>query len=360
MGLELPGELTEPLSWIGLIWPQADEDKLFENGTKWAEFGFSLATIAAAADTSAEQVWTSGEAGADEAVTAFKTWWAAEDGPQRRLQDDAQAAEIIGGALVVFAGLTIALKIAFIVQLITLMIEVAQAIATAFVTFGATTAEIPGFIAATRVICRQLIKQVVEHIQTVIREILEKAKNLFKLVESKFGRKAAEDLAKDFEKLGPLRLKSLEREYLGEADALNPNRHFAPRTVHYMSEAERADYRLTVRDGKLYDAEGNLFHTASGSTVHFGGGGRAMFVMDEQGNVYASTVQEVGRLHHSSFLAGAPVSGAGEIEVVDGVLTRISSRSGHYRPPPELQDQVLGVLGTRGVDITNVIREAGF
>ena len=179
MGLQLPAELTEPLSWIGLIWPEADEEKLFEAGQQWISFGTRLQTIAQTADSAAASVWSTNEG---EPVDAFHAWWTRDEGPQHRLVEDAVAATVIGSALVVFAAVTLALKIAFIVQLIVLAVEVAQAVATAFATFGATTAEVPGFIAATRLICRQLVKQAVEHIQTVIADILEKAKALLRRV----------------------------------------------------------------------------------------------------------------------------------------------------------------------------------
>src|ERR671939_525984 len=134
MGLQLPSELTEPLSWVGLVWPEADEEKLFEAGQQWIAFGTRLQTLAQTADTAAASVWTTNEG---DPVDAFRAWWTRDEGPQRRLAEDAVAA--------------------------------------AFAPFGATTAEVPGFIAATRVICRQLIKQAVEHVQTVIADILKKA-----------------------------------------------------------------------------------------------------------------------------------------------------------------------------------------
>jgi hypothetical protein len=177
VGLTLPAELTEPLGWIGLTWPEADEELLFEAGQQWISFGQELAQVSLPADTAAGQVWATGQG---EAVDAFQEWWTNQDGPQPRLAEDAAAAMLIGSALMVFAAITLALKIAFIIQLILLAIQVAQAIATAFATFGATTAEVPGFIAATRLICRKLIQQVINHITTVIKDILLKAKNLLK------------------------------------------------------------------------------------------------------------------------------------------------------------------------------------
>jgi hypothetical protein len=185
VGLELPAALTEPLSWVGLTWPQADEELLFQAGQQWIAYGLRLQQLAQRADQAAAQVWSGNEG---EAVDAFRAWWARPDGPQLRLAEDAAAAQTIGAALIVFAVITLAMKVAFIVQLTILLIEVAQALATAVATLGATTAEVPGFIAATRVICRQIIKKVVTHIQTVIKDLLRKAKNLLKKVESRAGR----------------------------------------------------------------------------------------------------------------------------------------------------------------------------
>lgn len=76
--------------------------------------------------------------------------------------------------------------------------------------------------------------------------------------------------------------------------------------------------------------------------------------MDEHGNLYASNYQEVGKLHHSSFLAGRPVAGAGEIAVRNGVPELLSRKSGHYLPSDEHQQQVRSVLAEQGIN-TDVI-----
>ena len=96
-----------------------------------------------------------------------------EQGRRARAEpaDNAAAAELIGAGLIVMAGITLALKIAYIAQLVILAIEVAQAIATAFVTFGATTAEIPGFIAATRAICREALNKVISMVEREIAQL---------------------------------------------------------------------------------------------------------------------------------------------------------------------------------------------
>ena len=49
MGLQLPPELIEALSWIGCTWPEADETKLFHCGEYWGTFAEQAATHAEAA-----------------------------------------------------------------------------------------------------------------------------------------------------------------------------------------------------------------------------------------------------------------------------------------------------------------------
>ncbi len=129
-----------------------------------------------------------------------------------------------------------------------------------------------------------------------------------------------------------------------------PNNHIWGTQVDYLDEHRRRDHQLHVRDGSLYDNDGRPFDTSSGGSVH-SGGGRAIFVMDEHGNIYASNHHAPGRFHHSSFLAGQPVAGAGELRVIDGKLEVLSDQSGHYRPPREFTRQVVEHLRSLGVEI---------
>ncbi len=153
------------------------------------------------------------------------------------------------------------------------------------------------------------------------------------------------------------RLKTIELQpaFVGENLPRGNKPPFQGSIVRYLSEAERAPYRLTVKDGKLYDAAGRLFDTRGAETVH-SGGGRAIFIMDRDGSIYASTYQEVGKFHHSSLAAGRPVTAAGELEVVNGVLRLITNQSGHYRPLAAFNEQALEVLKASGVDISRVVR----
>lgn len=360
MGLTLPSELTEPLSWIGLDWPAADEDKLFEAGQAWIAFGQNLHSEAQPAQQAAQQVLAVTEGAA---ADAFREWWSADGGPDRRFPDDAEAALLIGAALVAFAAITLALKINFIVQLTILAIEIAQAIATAVVSFGATLAEAPGFIAATRIVVRRLIKQVIEHVQTVIKGIFEKAKALLKRGRSSKGAKSpVRPPAAGFKPPVPhtgqrYQGKPLLDRYKYETD---PNREpWIGSSVRRLSEAEREQHRVFVgEDGLLRSAhDGRVFDTSDAKTLHSGSaGGRAIFVQDEAGNLYVSKYQKLAEFHHSTLSNGQPVAAAGEISVVNGRLDHVTAGSGHYQPrAPEMRQFVTemerqGVSGFRVYD----------
>lgn len=67
---------------------------------------------------------------------------------------------MVGGAgLMICAAIVLALKIAVIVQLTLLAIQIAQAIATAGPTFGASLLEIPVFQTLTRTIVGNLMQE---------------------------------------------------------------------------------------------------------------------------------------------------------------------------------------------------------
>lgn len=123
--------------------------------------------------------------------------------------------------------------------------------------------------------------------------------------------------------------------------------------VVQLSPAELEQHRVFIRDGKLYDVNGNPVDTSAASN-HWTGQGQGIFVMDKYGNLYLSNVQEVGRFHHSSFLDGQPVAAAGEMEVRNGELVGITDKSGHYKPDPGLLQQAMGKMKQQGVNFDHV------
>jgi len=130
--------------------------------------------------------------------------------------------------------------------------------------------------------------------------------------------------------------------------------------VKYLDESEREGYRLTIKDGKIYDVNNKPFDTSDASSVFGGGEGSAIFVMDKSGNIYASKTQTVGKFHHSSFLSGDAVATAGEISVKDGNITQITRRSGHYQPEEEHMGQFVDKLKSSGIDVSKIDIKQGF
>lgn len=158
MGLELPGELRSLLNVLGYTWPEADEMKLFEMGQAWIGFSGTLAELTGAANSGATAVWAENR-GSD--IAAFQTWWSREDSPAASLADGVTAAVLTGTGLIICGAIVLALKISVIVQLVILAIQIAQAIATAAVTFGASLLEIPIFQQLARTIIGNLIQEVI-------------------------------------------------------------------------------------------------------------------------------------------------------------------------------------------------------
>lgn len=105
--------------------------------------------------------------------------------------------------------------------------------------------------------------------------------------------------------------------------------------------------KLSINGGLLRTADGKLFDT-SGLVTHFSGPGYAIYVMSCSGHLHAGS-HSVGHRHHSSFLGGAPVFGAGEIKAEGGRITFLSNKSGHYVPGRNQLLAVLAMLQQGGV-----------
>jgi hypothetical protein len=158
MGMTLPGELVTFLNMIGYNWPAGDEEKLFKMGERWMGFSGSLDKVTQAGQKAASAVWEQ-NTGAN--IKAFSEHWNAEDGPTKVLTNSSTASTLVGAGMMVVAGIVLVLKINVIVQLVVLAVQIAQAIATAVVTFGASLAEIPIFQQICKTIVGELINQVI-------------------------------------------------------------------------------------------------------------------------------------------------------------------------------------------------------
>lgn len=151
------------------------------------------------------------------------------------------------------------------------------------------------------------------------------------------------------------RLKKMEAKYVGEETGQGWS---APFKVKYLDEIERLEYKLTIKDGKLYDSSGNLFDTLGTKTIF--DKEKAIFVLSPDGSIYASKFHYPKKFHHSSFLSGSPVASAGELKVAKGVIQEISAKSGHYKPNTEINNQIVQHLANNGVDVKTIKITKGF
>ncbi|MCD9020873.1 hypothetical protein [Cohnella silvisoli] len=141
-----------------------------------------------------------------------------------------------------------------------------------------------------------------------------------------------------------------------DSSVQRPNPHMQtqlPSTTFYADTAEkRAQYARGFND------KGEMSSLSDGSNLNTIGaerpaaigakGDRHIFTMDGAGQFYTGdAIQEnktrgreaadrgalqQERFHHSSFLGGEEVAGAGEMQVRDGQVELVSDTSGHYRP----------------------------
>jgi hypothetical protein len=158
MAITLPGELVSILHMLGYDWPTSDEEKLYALGQAWMGFSGQMQTATQSANQAAQPIW---EANQGTAIEAFRNWWSNEESAPQVLGRASGGAQVVGIGLMICAGIVLALKISVITQLAILAFQIAQAIATAVVTFGASLAEIPIFKIITSKILDLLIDQAI-------------------------------------------------------------------------------------------------------------------------------------------------------------------------------------------------------
>ncbi|WP_433260099.1 hypothetical protein ACQPZF_23095 [Actinosynnema sp. CS-041913] len=145
------------------------------------------------------------------------------------------------------------------------------------------------------------------------------------------------------------RQKPMLDKYRHETDPNHPANPFPGRSVRRLSPQEREAHRVFVDgSGNLRRArDGSLYDTQSGTSAW--GGQRAIFVMDGNGNMYASNHHAPGHFHHSSLAGGHPVAAAGELSVTNGRVNYATAASGHYQPGPEHMSNLAQEFSRNGI-----------
>lgn len=163
MGLDLPSPLETILNDLGFTWPEVDEQQLFEVGSSWMQFGSTLDGLRQTADQAATSLASQNQG---EAIEAFIKKYSGDQAPSHVLAQAAIGTEVGGGAILMCAGLVLGLKINTIVNVSILAVEIAEAIATAVPTFGASLLEIPVFKEITSRIIQAIINEAVNAIMS--------------------------------------------------------------------------------------------------------------------------------------------------------------------------------------------------
>jgi hypothetical protein len=161
MGMQIPSELASLLSVLGYEWPESDEESIFDLAGEWTGMADQIAGKVDSLNTAAKTLLDNNTS-AD--VDAFNESWSGDEGGVNNIADAADPALFVNIGLTVSAGIVLALKIQVIVQLAILAFQIAQAIATAAVTFGASLVQIPIFKEITGLIIDQLMNMAIERV----------------------------------------------------------------------------------------------------------------------------------------------------------------------------------------------------
>ncbi|WP_299587344.1 hypothetical protein [uncultured Microbulbifer sp.] len=120
--------------------------------------------------------------------------------------------------------------------------------------------------------------------------------------------------------------------------------------VRYLTDRERQKHLVTFTGRALVVPRSKRFELGIvQNTV-----GNIIFVVDSQRNFYVGR-KNIGHFHHSSFLAGGPVLGAGTIVLGAGYqVLEVNNHSGHYQPGPLEMKRVALAISSLGGDLTQI------
>ncbi len=122
-----------------------------------------------------------------------------------------------------------------------------------------------------------------------------------------------------------------------------PFRHYIK---YCKTEQERESFKLRFVDGRAY-LNDDLFDTKNSNYI---------FALGTDGQFYVNHELKYER-HHSTFLGGKEVLCAGEITAQQGVITRISNKSGHYQPTAAAVVPVLEILQRLTGSVKGIVLE---
>ncbi|MGJ6979005.1 hypothetical protein ACSDQ9_00530 [Aestuariimicrobium soli] len=154
MAVMLPAEASKLLNELGYEWPEGNEDRVFDYGQRWMSYASEVGGVNQIADEGANEALTKNMG---DAMEAFRTEFSEEEGVRDVAQKLSLGANILGGCMFLVGAAIIALKIAFVVNLVATVIQIASAIAAAIPTCGASL----GWIPVAKILCQKLLEMAI-------------------------------------------------------------------------------------------------------------------------------------------------------------------------------------------------------
>lgn len=142
-------------------------------------------------------------------------------------------------------------------------------------------------------------------------------------------------------------LLSMNRQYKGEERGEYFDKETKqPWKTKYFTEAEKAPFRVYLKDGKYYNEHGQKMDSEyDPEGMHYDS---SLLVIDKDFRIFVLPFEQRGLYHHSSLGAGDDVVFAGTVSFSNGSIFEISNSSGHYRPPSDHSLRVLKWIDDRG------------
>lgn len=140
MAVMLPAEVSGLLQLLGYEWPEGNEDRVMEMAAGWQSFATALDVQVDLGERAGQHVVAANEG---PAIEAFGAAFDDLDTAGAVTRDLGAGSVTIGGCLYVMAGAIITLKVVVVIQLVLLAISIAQAIAAAVPTAGASLTLVP-------------------------------------------------------------------------------------------------------------------------------------------------------------------------------------------------------------------------
>ncbi|MGI5286250.1 scabin-related ADP-ribosyltransferase [Nonomuraea polychroma] len=180
MGLQPPPELATLLNLV-ISWPLIDEVVLYEAGTRWVSFAVTAVRISTTAATHASRTT---ERNDGEGVRAFGGDWS---DTSARSGDAIAAALLIGGALQLAAMIVLAMKVALIVVILRLAMNLSRLATASGPTAGASLAAVPAVVGGARTVAREIVRKMVDLLERSALRLLSRASALLRKPPARVG-----------------------------------------------------------------------------------------------------------------------------------------------------------------------------